>query len=326
MGNVQHRGFSYEIYNTRASWMKFEVDTFACAVAVGPDVHELARLEDLLNGLCLHESQRCKQLVAVDDSYGKHDWRDLRSRFPTLSVIKSLREGRGDPWRGGLATNVLFGIRTAFETSAARFVVKLDTDSFVLSSFSSRMAGLLQKQRSIGIVGSCYEIDMVGNRVPPSTWKPNLQKHCSAVRLRRNPFPHVEHALWGRRRRIRSLLREAIRHGWQWGACAQGGGYAISRVAFERWTKLGFLSDPLLWLDTDLGEDVVMAVLCFASGLQIVDYNGRSEVFGVQYEGLGFEPEELKRRGYGVVHSVKAEAWEEEVHLRERLGRAAERT
>ncbi len=299
--------------------MKQHTETFACAVAVGPDQHELMRLEDLLHALRTHEAQSCERVIVVDDSDDKHDWSGLVSRFRMLSVVHSPRHGRGDPWRGGLATNVLFGIRIAFETSAARFVLKLDTDSFVLSSFSSRIARFLSDKPFLGIVGSCYQFDMDGKRVPPSTWKPNLQKHHAAVRLRRNPLPHLELALWGRRRRIRTLLRQAIREGWQWGACAQGGGYAITRDAFERWTRLGFFRDPLLWLNTDLGEDVVLALLCFAGGLRIIDYNGRSQVFGVQYRGLAFEPEELKRRGYGIVHSVKADPWENEFRIRQRL-------
>jgi hypothetical protein len=87
----------------------------------------------------------------------------------------------------------------------------------------------------------------------------------------------------------------------------------------ETWADEGLFDDPFLWRHTDLGEDIVAALLCYATGRKIRDFNSAGEPFGVQFQGLGFPVPELFQRGYGVVHSVKCENLAAEAELRRDL-------
>jgi hypothetical protein len=81
----------------------------------------------------------------------------------------------------------------------------------------------------------------------------------------------------------------------------------------------GWLRDDLLWLHTDLTEDVVLSMLCFAAGYVVADLNGEAGVFGVQYKGLGLSLSEFFDRDLSIIHSVKANSWDDEVAVRARI-------
>jgi hypothetical protein len=301
--------------------MKHEKCGFSVVIAVGPGDREFVRLEDVLEGLLAVEAENLISIVIVDDSMGRWDYSTLRetSSHPSIMTVVSPRAGRGDWWRGGLTTNILFGMKTALQSSQTSFVLKLDTDSFVIGPVFERLRAFFSNHPEVGVVGSCYQYDLNGAAMAPSTWKINLKKHAKLFRLRRNPIPHVEHALFGRKAIIRKLLLRALANQWDWGANAQGGGYAVSRSLLQHWQKSSILSDDLLWVDTDLTEDVVVSLLCLAAGMRVADFNQIGGVFGVQYRGLGFSVEELFRRRYGVIHSTKIDNLEQEQELRKRL-------
>jgi hypothetical protein len=301
--------------------MKHEKCGFSVVIAVGPGDREFARLEDVLEGLLAVEAENLINIVIVDDSMGRWDYSALRetSFHASIKTVVSPRAGRGDGWRGGLVTNTLFGMKAALQSSQISFVLKLDTDSFIIGPVFEKLSDFFSTHPGIGVAGSCYQYDLHGAPVAPSTWKVNLKKHAKLFRLRRNPYPHIEQALFGRKASIRKLLLRALATRWDWGACAQGGGYAVSSGLLQYWQERSILSDDLLWLDTDLGEDVVVSLLCFAAGMRVADFNQTGGVFGVQYRGLGLSIEELFRRGYGVIHSTKIDDWEEERELRKRL-------
>ena len=287
-------------------------------VAVGPGDREPSRLEDLLAGFARFESGALHQLIIVDDTRGVHDFKAIAKSQASVPVqiLVAPRNGQGDSWRGGLCTNILFGIKHAFADGKANFVVKLDTDSLILSPFSKRVAALFDARPKLGMVGSLYKLDLHGKQIQPSTWKPNLRKWESLFRFRRNPLPHVETALFRRNRLIRRYLKMALANGWDAGTCAVGGGYTIGKGLFDQWSARQMLGDDRLWLKTDLGEDVVVSLLCHAVGFTAGDDNGPGGVFGVQIEGLGFSPAEMVARGYGIVHSVKCKSWVDEMTLR----------
>ncbi len=289
---------------------------FSVVVAVGPGPHEVERTLDLIQQIDRFEQSSIGEFLIVNDTKDMGRWNEILSRYPFVRILESVRQGQGDSWRGGMAVNILGGIDSAFRHKPISFILKVDTDSFILRSFSHEIGDAFEQDSSLGTIGSCFRNDLDGKLVPPSTWQVNLRKYLKLFRLRRNPFPHLETALWGRHRLIRTLIHQAVAHGWPLGSCAQGGGYAVSRRAFDFWTKNGFCEDPLLWLNTDLGEDVILSLLTYAAGLEIADLNQPGQPFGVIYQNLAVPPFELKRRNYAIVHSLKSKSWNEEEEVR----------
>ena len=239
---------------------------FSVLVSVGPELKEMSRVDDLATQLYRLERNNLHELILVDDSYGVHNWLDHLKKFPFLRVVPPAREGKGDPWRGGLTTNILSGLGNAFSESICSFVLKVDTDSFIVRPFFNAIKKAFDEDAAIGLLGSCYKYDPSGNHVPPSTWQINLKKQAKQIRFRRNPKPHIETALWGERKKIRQIILGAVNNGWPLGSCAQGGGYALSSRVFSARKESGNLFDSLLWRDTDIGEDVVVSMITAAAG------------------------------------------------------------
>jgi hypothetical protein len=304
--------------------------SFSVVLAVGPGAVERARLSDLLATLAAFEAKALREIIIVDDGAGltRADFYGHPAHLLPLRIESSRRVGRGCHWRGGLATNIFWGFKQAWRQSGSHFLLKLDTDSLILRPCSSQIfAKFSSSNAKIGILGSCFLQNLHGDERPPSTWQVNLAKWMKRVRLRRNPFPHIETAIFGRNKRIRELILRALENGWPLGQCAQGGGYAVGARLLATWSRAGYLDDDFLWLHTDLTEDVISALLCYAAGHEISDFNSLGDPFGVQYRGLGFSVPDLFAREYGIVHSVKMPNLELERELRrELLGRLGVRT
>ncbi|MBO0721955.1 MAG: hypothetical protein J2P41_14115, partial [Blastocatellia bacterium] len=108
--------------------MKKEKEGFSVVIAVGPGEREFVRLESVLEGLLAIEADNLIEVVIVDDSRGRWDYSALRKLHHSIKTVVSPRAGRGDGWRGGLTTNILFGMKTALQSPQVSFVLKLDTD------------------------------------------------------------------------------------------------------------------------------------------------------------------------------------------------------
>ena len=295
--------------------------SFSVVLAVGPGARERPRLRDLLTTLAVFETSDLREVFLLDDGAGLklEEFRGHCAEGLPLRIVPSRREGKGDAWRGGLVTNILCGMHEAIRAAEVEFVLKLDTDSLLLRPCSEQIGRAFIADPAAGILGSAFRTNVFGTAVPPSTWTVNLAKWLALIRLRRTPFPRLETAFRGRNKRIRELTLLALEHGWPLGHCAQGGGYAVSGCLLEEWMSLGYFEDELLWRHTDLGEDIVTALLCYAAGSQVRDFNGIGEPFGVQFQGLAYPIPELFRRNYGVIHAVKADDFAQEKAMRREI-------
>jgi len=116
------------------------------------------------------------------------------------------------------------------------------------------------------------------------------------------------------------LFTEQFAVSYVTGAHCLGGAYAVSRALLAR----ADLFDPAPWLQTGLGEDVVVGLLCHAAGLELRGLVGRGEPFGLAHVGLPATPAELLAAGHSIVHAVKHPdaVAEEELRAAFRVARA----
>ena len=177
------------------------------------------------------------------------------------------------------------------------------------------------------MVGSCYRTDLRGQPTARSTWEPRLRKLHRWVRIRRNPFLHLEHALFGPRREVRKIISAALSASktgkvqeYRLGSNAQGGGFAIRRELLSDLRSRGRLNG-WTWIDSEIADDPALSLLATAAGWEVEDFNRPGEVFGVQYKGLSGTPEDLVAARYSIVHSLKCPSWENELQLRESFRR-----
>ena len=304
---------------------------YSAIVCVGPGEKELFRLRELLKSLVLHESRFLERLIVVDDATEKRELSEtILDLVPAAQclVLHNPRRSQGDAWRGGLTVNTLFAMAEGLaSTTRSEYFLRLDTDSLITAPFFARVREFFAQHAGCGVVGSCYRIDLCGQPTPRSTWEPRLRKLHRWIRIRRNPFLHLEHSLFDSRREVREIISAALSastsgkvHGYRLGSNAQGGGFAMRRELLNDLRSRGWLNGRI-WLETEIGDDVVLSLLATAAGWEVEDFNRPGEVFGVQYQGLSGTPEELVAAGYGIVHSLKSGSWENELQLRESFRR-----
>lgn len=304
---------------------------YSAIVCVGPGERELFRLRELLKSLVIHESGFLERLIVVDDVANARGLEETVSETvpaAKCSVLRNPRHSRGDVWRGGITANTLFAFTEGVAASThSAYFLRLDPDSLIIAPFHARIKTFFARHSRCGVVGSCYRKDLCGQPTGRSTWEPRLRKLHRRVRMRRNPFWHVEHALFGPRREVRKIISAALSasktgkvQGYRLGSNAQGGGFAIRWELLNDLRRRGWLNGwP--WVDTEITDDPVLSLLATAAGWDVEDFNQPGEVFGVQHQGLAGTPEELVATGYSIVHSLKSGSWEEELRLRQSFKR-----
>ena len=293
---------------------------FTALALVGPGDKELTRLTDLMHALFHYEPTACHRFVLVDDPAGPRDLAALLPKPPStcsLEVVPNPRDKGSQRITMALSPGVLAGLAQASQGDCGAHVLKLDTDALVVAPFSDRLGRFIDSHPQAGIVGACYtspqgvkrgtehQVRVFGNA---AKWRVEHKDRQACGRRRRVPTRWKELAM------LRTV-RRAVRNGYAMGEHVMGGGYAVTATAVKRMAAAGLFNDLNLWVDTFASEDGVASLYAKLVGTTMVDYCGEGDVFGVSYRGLPFTMDEVVRRNYAVIHSLKndANATEEQI-------------
>ena len=280
----------------------------AVLVLVGPTDQEVDRAEDTLESLWAYEPA-VGWCVLVDDSV---DDRRLSRRVrcpPTAEVVSipNPRRGRGNGLLGGTCAGVLSALSWIHAHADPQFCLKLDTDALVIAPFVDKIARAFEAAPGTGMLGS-YDMTCNGARRSFVRWGRRVAKLGAPLAVWRKPprrLRHVQVNLWGRRAIVRRHIQAALAQGYERGTHCLGGAYAVRAEMLRRMAARGYLEDPLLWLDSACGEDVMMGIYTRAVGLSSMNLVGRDEPFGIEHRGLVDSPVNLVARGFSLIHSVK---------------------
>jgi hypothetical protein len=283
--------------------------SFSVLIPIGKSALDLDRLRDLLESLFRYEPD-VAEIVIVDDVMPARDFSHLTLPPPCrLVVLPNPRRGAGDGWLGGLAAAVIEGNNWLQKNSICDFVLKLDTDALVIAPFAAKVSAAFAARPGAFLLGSSTKTP---NRIydlpedfPTAPALRKLQRPFTIWRRTCQPWPRLQCILFPRDSRRRALIRAAVRNGYRLGLHCQGGAYALSRHALNQFAAAGILADPLLWIWTPCGEDIVMTVSAYACGGVAGDLNDDGQPFGTLAHGLPDSPARLITRGFSVIHSVK---------------------
>ncbi|HEY0793262.1 MAG TPA: hypothetical protein VGD78_19515 [Chthoniobacterales bacterium] len=286
-------------------------DDYLGLVSLGPGPRELSRLQDLLDSLSFYQSSNCAGVIVVDD--GNHGDNIVKTvDFPArIIVVKNPREGRGWWWEGGLSTGLLAGYHCASEYDID-YVLKLDTDSLVISPFHEKIMECLGNNKSIGMVGSHLQPGRDYKECIPIACGRKVSKLFRPLSVWRRPNWHLRSGWAPRARKIRRYYQLALENGYLTGEACEGGGYVMACESLRRFKKAGIFNDPLLLLNS-LTEDVMFSLLVRSCGLDLYDLSGPGKVFRIQLAGLPENPVMLAVDGCSIIHSLKDHGnWREE--------------
>ncbi len=276
-------------------------------IPVGPDEREPGRLRAVVSELRAHEHPAAIRLIVIDDAPVA---RALEFDWPDRQVVRTpLWAGaRPDP-HSAMVAGTLEGLRHVRELE---FAVKLDTDAAVIAPFSARLRAAFADP-GLGVVGA-YDRAPDGGQRDWGVWRRTIDRAARPVQLTlRGAGPRIRIRPPEERRFVAEVRRRAYAAAPA-GAHCLGGAYAVSGAFL---TRAALDWGP--WLGTKLSEDVVVGLLALHAGLRMQSLTRPGEPFGVRWRGLPAPPAELIRRGYGIVHSVRAADASAEAALRRAL-------
>lgn len=304
----------------------------AVLVLVGPDDVEVARAEDLFASL-----RGCEPAVAcalvVDDSPVERGLAErLWLRAPAdVMLLSRPCTGAGTERRGALTGLTLAALSQLWRRSGADLIVKLDTDALIIGPFVEALAAFFARRPEVGVAGALGDSSNPAHRIAEkSASVPLLVRALAAAEGLRDgsgesagraepagegeaalrPIPIAGFGLVSAEQAsafaaIEPHVRAAVARGYARLEYCQGGAYAISGELLARMAAAGYFDAVDAWNQLPVGEDVAIGMYARAVGLELADYCGEQEPFGVQWQGLPYALETLVSRGHGIVHSVK---------------------
>jgi hypothetical protein len=282
---------------------------FVVAIPVGAGRVEADRVADLLAALRAHEPL-VERVVVVDDEPGRaHDG---------ATVVPNPRAGRGIGILGGTCAATLTALRWVQHNAPGATCVRVDTDALVIGPFARSLEEALARHPRAGVFGSC---DKTCNGDPRdvAAWGRAVLKHRPPVWVWRRP-PRRRHdiqlAVGGRLGAVRRELRAALRNGYRPGEHCIAAACAVTAPMITAMAGAGMLDDSLRWLNTRIGDDIMLGIHARALGLDLVGLVGPGEPFGLRYIGLADTPQRLLDRGFSFIHSLKNDPRLEEAEIR----------
>jgi hypothetical protein len=231
-------------------------------------------------------------VILVDDAPAGRAWP------AEVAVVPNPRRGRGIGTLGGTCTATLTALAWAHAHSPGAWVMRLDTDALVIGPFVDAVEAAWRP--GDGVLGSCHRT-CNGERRDVSTWEGWVRGHAHLVWLWRHPprrLRYVQPSI----PQVRRAVREALANGYTPGEHCIAAGCAISAAMIAGIAARGWLDDPRRWLNTLLGDDIMLGIMARALRLELRDLHA---VFGLKHVGLADTPQRLVERGFAVVHSVK---------------------
>lgn len=281
---------------------------YAVLVPVGPDPRDVARLHSLAGELARYERPAEIRLVVVDDAPAT---RALGLDWPDQVIIRTPLWSRHWP-PDVLSAHVAGTLEGLARARGLEFAVKLDTDAAVIAPFAADLRAVFANP-DLGVVGS-YDRMSTGAIRDWSPWPRVIDRATMPLVAARHDG---ERRIWLRTRRDRRVVRQIRDAAYRFappGAHCLGGAYAVSGRFLDRAAL-----DWRPWVRTQLGEDVVVGLLCSHAELAMRSLTGAGEPFAVAWRGLPADPTEIVAAGHSIVHSVKREDWHEEQSLRKAL-------
>ena len=302
----------------------------AVLILVGPGPRELSRLRHVLLSI-LQNEPATGHVILVDDREGKDDWARI---LPALLrdktvVLRNPRLGEGFGSLGGIAAGVLHGLAWIQKNTAARCVLKLDTDAMIVSPFSALLLDLFDRQPTVGLAGT---VGRTCNRADPTFGYEALissplitmleisdarvaEALCESMPGKLSAITENSR-LWEHQfLRVRDHVTKARERGYTKLSYCQGGAYALSREMLSRFLHAGCFAGYDAWAHIPVGEDVIMGMLTWSVGMNLLDRSNNKQMFGLHWNGLPFPPAVMRERGFRVIHSLKAKSAEEEEDL-----------
>jgi glycosyltransferase involved in cell wall biosynthesis len=254
--------------------------------------NEMPQLRDTLGSVDRWVTEP-HRVIAVDDCTRERLDETLRRERPDVTVMRNPRPHGG---RSGLYVTLASAAKLALDRFDFRVLVKMDTDALMVGPGLVRQAiRAFEEHPDVGLLGS-YHVRADGERREWGKWKMAFWYESFPLR-----------PLWRRTALWREPIGKARRRPYDLGENVLGGAYILSRACLEAMRRDGWLDyrHETILRESRIGEDVIMSLLCKASGYDLLDFGTPSHSMALALADLPLPKEEILRTGKTIVHSVK---------------------
>lgn len=300
----------------------------AVLIPVAPGEVETARLRDLLDSLRAWERD-IGWCVLIDDGVtDRHLHTTMALEGATTISLRNPRPRADERKIRPLGPGVLTGLAYLQRQTDASLVFKIDTDALAVAPFVERVSAFAAADPEAGMIGT------IGDTCNPARATPSMAGRAPLLLRALETFPEetaradpaaiIEVPGFGVAlgaqmsafQRVRRHVANAVAHGYSAAAYVQGGAYAVTRVMLDRMAAERYFDDLRAWSAFSLGEDVLISMYASAVALRLRAFCGEGEPFGIQNVGLPYEPAQMLRRGYSLIHSVRNDPDHAEADIR----------
>ena len=81
--------------------------------------------------------------------------------------------------------------------------------------------------------------------------------------------------------------------------------------------RRGYFAERFVWADSQMSEDVMMAIYTRACDLTLAAHAADGDTYGVKHVGLPDTPQRMIDRGYSIIHNIKNDPRFPEDEIRE---------
>jgi hypothetical protein len=286
----------------------------ACYIPVGPGDDEVRRVVDLIDSVKSYCS-KVEWIILVDDPAEPRTLAPMIT-VPAgvqLTVLLNPRDRRGPGNTGGLCVADMIAFQHVQQSTDAEYLLKLDTDSLVISQFTTRVEPILRNAVDLGMLG------VIGDSFGDNRRYDYVRENRSLLmrildlpdNLAQVDFSNYPELRWfgladqERCSVIRSYIRRALQFNAVIGEYCQGGAYIVSRRLLDEMGNNGYFRSPTRWGKLKLGEDVFVSLCCVSLGLRLYDSSYKGSAFAIHPHCLPLTCEELIALDRSIIHSIK---------------------
>lgn len=269
-------------------------------------------LIDTIESIKFHFKKGETTIVIVDDSKDRINF--LEKKFGKLKVKKSRTKTKdvyGNVRHGSIFVEEVRSIREEFENKKYSLVVKLDDDAVVCGDgIHVRAKKYFDENGKTGMLGAFKKRGDGSKKVKDMEKKgkklkriKNFKQALEKLRYTKRLSVLVnELALFLTISYLDSIARRNEKY--KTGNTCTGGCYFISEKFANFISEMRIPVWPLAF-SSDPGEDTLMALLCYYSGMYIEDFPSDKEKIAINWKGLPASINEIISSSISVVHPVK---------------------
>ena len=240
-------------------------------------------------------------VIAIIDDSRQDRFDDVGDAFLNATVITpaDYREGTGSITRGSLFCKLIYALKRLLRQYRFDVLLRMDTDALMIGDAPHEDAiRFFRSHPDVGMVGA---FQRRGDGSDKTAAMAHKGRQLTREMSLRHGFKNVSLTTT-----LRRMVKRAEAHGYTRGDMCTGGACFMRPDAIIAMAERGYFDLEVL-KHSNLMDDALMAVACYAAGYRLADLPEENNVLAINWRRLPMPVEELVSRRKKIVHPIKDE-------------------